>query len=1499
MLPNNNNNSNSNNNNNDSSNSLLNSIINLSTGLFSSSPPPQKRSADFADILRKYYSTPDSLNKLSNILTEYYSEKINKKEILELNKKNLSELKERVKLDEKELSELNALSELDEKELLKLKKELSEFRLRHILETKSLNKELCREDDKDPMRFVYSSNTPFSESDIEKINQKERSEIILEWTKKHATAIDAKIILEWIEKNVKWRDDIKWLEDGEVVPSIYPLLNINVLSIANTFFNDDHILKLANWLRNNTTIIDLRLTRIGLDNKKAITLAEIFRTNKTIKTVELRDNGHLTEEGIKTLLKIREFNKSVEGIFIGGGPTGVNIFKAAVEKERIEYMGDKELSDKLEILNSQEPENSPVKTILNSMIRGGNEIKGNYEKFSMLFGGERAGKSIFASFLTGKQLVILNDESAGAFKIVDLQAREDNFGPIKTPTKFTGGDIIIECPGIGDTEVKSIEQIITAQYYIWQTFNNAIKPQLKLYKFLLTIYDSPRNDSIITALIKQFAEIFKDENENIWRENIKKLENSVSLTVTHADEKREEKHIQTILDRYIRNNEKEYHKDIGTYIGTFLKKSVNIFRKPTDNNNPISNLVNTKNLKLDFVATKEGDSYLTIIPGSLELVKQLHQQTCNNIFIIGKIILNFFNSNFANLTDPYKSSYSLNLHHPLEETAFSIYSPLLTSCLPPKPILHENHEDVGDKSYFPALKEIIQLREVAGNNGFIDSVNILIRYLTIIRDFFGKEKIHEKSDAEILEFKNQMNNYIHILEQQANFLIFFEKLGNGKLGDIDIINSTNLFKKISGGRDTDITIEIRETIEEMLIPAIKCIKLKPYHPVEYYQEALHWIAKYRELTNDARGKIVKKESKIHYKIGLIYVKDADEASKRKEIIEQVEKDLSQVGLGLENVVKDKKNIQELEQAVNQRMQLSLEKLIEMKKSMEFMEERYGGLSALKLGNIEVMERMIMDKENIEGIKQDLGKMGLSLVNVIKQKEVIERTEQALNQMGLSLEDIIRDKNLNIDRINKYWSKAGVSFVLSIDHYPERDKAYKALCDLLCKLKNEDVLNYAIKYYKLINNDTGVNQAFSLLEELFQNNLNNLKASLEKHCNILANSFNNKGIIASGDEIERLAAECKEIALKIIDLKIRQGDYEVERGETQPARKDYQIATELAAEESDEGKLSDIRFKKHNSHQVDIEAGKQDNSFIKASYEKIKTAKNWDASKINKELLLEDLQIIDNIIKEYFPYNDAAENPPPGNNNLAGNGNPPVPLDVVENRQQGGDNANAVVENPQQGGDNANAVVENPQQGGDNANAVVENPQQGGDNANAVVENRQQGGDNANAVVENPQLGGDNANAVVENPQLGGDNANAVVENRQLGGDNANAVVENPQQGGDNANVVVENPQLRGDNANAVVENRQLGGDNANAVVENRQQGGDNANAVVENPQLGGDNANAVVENPQQGGDNANAVVENPPPGGNNLDVNGNPLAPFYVGEIEIREGDDVELVGQP
>ncbi|WP_342257148.1 hypothetical protein [Rickettsia endosymbiont of Aspidapion aeneum] len=1498
MLPNNNNNSNSNsnNNNNDSSNSLLNSIIiNLSTSLFGSSSPPQNRSTDLdssalTKILRKYYSIPGSLNKLSTILTEYYSEKINRKKILELNKKNLSELKERVKLDEKELSELNALSELDEKELLKLKKELSAFSLRHILETKSLNKELCREDDKDPMRFVYSPKTPFPKPDIEKaINQKERSEIILKWAHDHATAIDAKIILEWIEKNVKWRDDIKWLEDGEVLPSIYPLLNINVLSIANTFFNDDHILKLANWLRNNTTIIDLRLTSIGLDNKKAITLAEIFRTNKTIKTVELRDNGHLTEEGIKTLLKIREFNKSVEGIFIGGGPTGVNIFKAAVEKERIEYMGDKELSDKLEILNSQEPENSPVKTILNSMIRGGNEIKGNYEKFSMLFGGERAGKSIFASFLTGKQLVILNDESAGAFKIVDLQAREDNFGPIKTPTKFTGGDIIIECPGIGDTGVKSIEHIITAQYYIWQTFNNAIKPQLKLCKFLLTIDDSPnRNDIIITTLIKQFAEIFKDENENIWRENIKKLENSVSLTVTHADEKREEKHIQTILDRYIRNNEKEYHKDIGT----FLKKSVNIFRKPTDNNNPISNLVNTKNLKLDFVATKEGDSYLTIIPGSLELVKQLHQQTCNNIFIIGKIILNFFNSNFANLTDPYKSSYSLNLHHPLEETAFSIYSPLLTSCLPPKPILHENHEDVGDKSYFPALKEIIQLREVAGiNNGFINSVNILILYLTIIRDFFGKEKIHEKSDAEILEFKNQMNNYIHILEQQANFLIFFEKLGNGKLGDIDIINSTNLFKKISGGRDTDITIEIRETIEEMLIPAIKCIKLKPHHPVEYYQEALHWIAKYRELTNDAltndaRGKIVKKESKIHYKIGLIYVKDADEASKRKEIIEQVEKDLSQVGLGLENVVRDKKNIQELEQSLNQMMKLSLEELIEKKKLMELMEKHYGSLIELRLGNIEMMDKMIMDKENIEGIERDLNEKGLSLVNVIKQKEVIERTEQALNQMGLSLEDIIRDKNLNIDRINKYWSEAGLKFGLSINYYPERDKAYKALCDLLCKLKNEDALNYAIKYYKLINNDTGVKEAFSLLEGLFQNNLNNLKASLEKHCNILAHSFNNKGIIASGDEIERLAAECKKIALKIIDLKIRQGDYEVEKGETQPGRKDYQIATELAAEESDEGKLSDIRFKKHNSHQVDIEAGKQDNRFIKASYEKIKTAKDWDPSKINKELLKTDLQIIDNIIKEYFPYNDAAENPPPGNNNLAGNGNPPAPL--------------AAVENPQLGGNNANAVVENRQLGGDNANAVVENRQLGGDNANAVVENRQQGGDNANAVVENPQQGGDNANAVVENPQQGGDNANAVVENPQLGGDNANAVVENPQQGGDNANAVVENPQQGGDNANAVVENPQQGGDNANAVVENPQQGGDNANAVVENPQQGGDNANAVVENPQLGGDNANAVAaENPPPVNNNLDVNGNPLAPFYVGEIEIREGDDVELVGQP
>ncbi|WP_342270670.1 leucine-rich repeat domain-containing protein [Rickettsia endosymbiont of Orchestes rusci] len=636
--------------------------------------------------------------------------------------------------------------------------------------------------------------------------------------------VNVSAILEWIEDNAKWIDDIRWVSKGIESCQILPLslFNIYKLDLSGIFFDCDNILRLANWLRNNKTVLQLNLTRTDLNDKKIITLADIFNINKTMKIVHLGDNKGIKEEGVKTLLEIRNFNESVTDIYVSlttifasWENRAWNIFDC--KDKALEYLEDEELNQKL-------------------------------------------------------------------------------------------------------THLRNI----------------------KLAE------DFPRLD----------------------------------------------------------------------------------FTKPQG-----------------------------LIPEN------------DNIFIIGKIILNFFNSNFANLTNPYKSLYHLDLHHKLETTAFSKYEPLLKDCFS-MPILYGNNEAVGEKSYFPALKEIIKLREVSIAKDNKDEVNILIQYLKVIKGFFGNEK-------------NQMDNYIHILEQQADFLKIFEKLAERV--------PVNPFEKI--------VEDIRLTIEKMLIPAIKCIKLKPYHPLEYYQEALHWIAKYREFTNINEGGIKKNLSEAHYNIGL--------------------------------------------------------------------------------RNVEKAEKMVNSEEQ-------------------EQK-------------------------------NKYLKEAALSFYNSIHDNCEFFKIYKALGNLLCKLKNGEALVDAIKYYDAIDYETGVENCFLLLEELTENNNNKI--------NIL--------------------------------LKIFQGYHSahaVQKGQTQFARQHYQKAKDLTAiEKNNKTEQNNIELQILATKQLDIKVREPDNSFVKASYQDFRTPKDWNSGKITLRKLETPA-----IIEKYFPCKDddrqvggigervddpdAAENPQPAPLNI----NNPLP-----------------------------------------------------------------------------------------------------------------------------------------------------------------------------------------------------------------------------------------------
>ncbi|MFY9589243.1 hypothetical protein [Rickettsia endosymbiont of Halotydeus destructor] len=736
------------------------------------------------------------------------------------------------------------------------------------------------------------------------------------------TLICPENILSWIEENAKWCDKRWWTEGVKSEHVLLPL-HIKELNLRNIVFEDDNILRLANWLRNNDTVLELCLIGLGLNDKKVIALADMLNINKTITLLHLGRNPEITEAGKKALLETREFNEVIKTIFVDcnlgdKGTKSINIFDDNVKEFFSEYLEDTALTKKLKYLEELDKkeqdkklglevspdfkvsltkqelqelisQNEQVKTILTSMMIGDNEIKGINGKVSVIFGAKGSGRDDIAELLSN-----ITEEAVVPNRMEVYETKNTNF---KIPRKLEGqNSTIIECPNIGDTGERNSEDIIPAMYYLWQIFNNT-----KLCNFVLTTDYLFRNDLFITTLIKHFAEVFKDTNINNWLQNIDKLKNSILLIVTYVDEGIGEDKIKAFLDSYvIKNESSKPDSEIYIKIAEVLKNAVNIFYKPSnDNNNQASELIEIKNLD-KFVEAKELAACSTIFPanasaGSPELAKDLYAQVRNNISLINEIILNFFNSNLTNLTDAYKSFHSpilKHLHHELETKAFFEYWPILRYCFPID-IKPENNESTIVESYFPTLEEIIKLREVKTDK---DEVQVLVQYLKVIKDFFGKEKISKKNNN-TLELKARIDDFIHILEQQARFLKFFEKLT----------------KKPPINPFESVVKEIKTIIEKMLVSAVKCMKLDAKQHLEYYEKAVDLIKEYQRLIG-IKVKTIKKIEEYQELIdaGVIGIK---EVQKYLALIEVEVKSINEIQKYLALIAVEDKIIKRIDEYV--------------------------------------------------------------------------------------------------------------------------------------------------------------------------------------------------------------------------------------------------------------------------------------------------------------------------------------------------------------------------------------------------------------------------------------------------------------------------------------------------------------------------------------------------------------------------------------------------------
>jgi hypothetical protein len=133
--------------------------------------------------------------------------------------------------------------------------------------------------------------------------------------------------------------------DSTQVEEIAQMLRVNTsikeLRIVDIPIGDEGARVLADALSSNTTVTNLNLCICGIGNVGAIALAGLLKKNTTIKAVNLAQNPADTDEGKQALLKASLWNTSLEVLYIdnGFGLTDqqciVNGFLSATDQQRM------------------------------------------------------------------------------------------------------------------------------------------------------------------------------------------------------------------------------------------------------------------------------------------------------------------------------------------------------------------------------------------------------------------------------------------------------------------------------------------------------------------------------------------------------------------------------------------------------------------------------------------------------------------------------------------------------------------------------------------------------------------------------------------------------------------------------------------------------------------------------------------------------------------------------------------------------------------------------------------------------------------------------------------------------------------------------------------------------------------------------------------------------------------------------------------------------------
>lgn len=228
----------------------------------------------------------------------------------------------------------------------------------------------------------------------------------------------------------------------------------------------------------------------------------------------------------------------------------------------------------------------------NEITKTGNIIK----KLIVMVGMNGVGATTLSCFLSGQKLI--EDEDCS------LYAKEQEYNKkihhkadneYKGVNNFfisdnEGGINIIECPGIHNKAIDSIQTILNSYIY-WQILELAEK-----VKFSVIIRDNSAND-VIDNTYKQFTNIFRDSNGQLSPVIQNELKDALSYIISVADYKTEgEKNtkIKAVKSKLSKDLKDSNLDEEQKFIITELEKSINLFKKPNGDTKSFLDALDTK-----------------------------------------------------------------------------------------------------------------------------------------------------------------------------------------------------------------------------------------------------------------------------------------------------------------------------------------------------------------------------------------------------------------------------------------------------------------------------------------------------------------------------------------------------------------------------------------------------------------------------------------------------------------------------------------------------------------------------------------------------------------------------------------------------------------------------------------------------------------------------------------------------------------------------------------